>query len=91
MGGRGRLISEFKASLVYRVSSKTASAIQRNPVLENKNKKQNKQQQQQNKQQQQQKNPNIQQATLVFSQWDYFKIYSVQKKKLDLIQHLQNK
>jgi hypothetical protein len=29
---RGRQISEFKASLVYRVSSRTASDIQRNPV-----------------------------------------------------------
>jgi hypothetical protein len=33
LGGRGRQISEFKASLVYRVSSRTARAIQRNPVL----------------------------------------------------------
>jgi hypothetical protein len=32
LGGRGRWISEFKASLVYRVSSRTARAIQRNPV-----------------------------------------------------------
>ena len=31
-GGRGRLISEFEASLVYKVSSKTARATQRNPV-----------------------------------------------------------
>jgi hypothetical protein len=31
-GGRGRWISEFKASLVYKVSSRTARAIQRNPV-----------------------------------------------------------
>jgi hypothetical protein len=30
--GRGRQISEFKASLVYKVSSRTARAIQRNPV-----------------------------------------------------------
>jgi hypothetical protein len=30
--GRGRRISEFKASLVYRVSSRTARATQRNPV-----------------------------------------------------------
>jgi hypothetical protein len=36
LGGRGRWISEFEASLVYRVSSRTARAIQRNPVLENK-------------------------------------------------------
>jgi hypothetical protein len=32
LGGRGRWISEFEASLVYKVSSKTARAIQRNPV-----------------------------------------------------------
>ena len=29
---RGRQISEFKASLVYRVSSRTARATQRDPV-----------------------------------------------------------
>jgi hypothetical protein len=29
---RGRQISEFEASLVYRVSSRTARATQRNPV-----------------------------------------------------------
>jgi hypothetical protein len=33
LGGRGRWISEFEASMVYRVSSRTARAIQRNPVL----------------------------------------------------------
>jgi hypothetical protein len=38
LGGRGRLISEFKASLFYKVSSRTARAIQRNPVSKNKNK-----------------------------------------------------
>ena len=43
LGGRGRQISEFEASLVYRVSSRTARAIQRNPVWKKKNKtKQNK-------------------------------------------------
>jgi hypothetical protein len=35
LGSRGRQISEFEASLVYRVSSRTARAIQRNPVLKN--------------------------------------------------------
>jgi hypothetical protein len=40
-GNRGRWISEFEASLVYKVSSRTASAAQRNPVSK-KNKKQNK-------------------------------------------------
>jgi hypothetical protein len=36
-GSRGRQISEFEASLVYKVSSRTARAIQRNPVSKNKN------------------------------------------------------
>jgi hypothetical protein len=33
LGGRGRQISEFEDSLVYKVSSRTARATQRNPVL----------------------------------------------------------
>jgi hypothetical protein len=37
--GRGRQISEFEASLVYKVSSRTARAIQRNPVSKNKKQK----------------------------------------------------
>jgi hypothetical protein len=32
LGGRGRQISEFKASVVYKVSFRKAGAIQRNPV-----------------------------------------------------------
>ena len=32
LGGRGRRISEFEVSLVYRVNSRTTRAIQRNPV-----------------------------------------------------------
>jgi hypothetical protein len=36
LGGRGRSISEFEASLVYKVSSRTARATKRNPVLKNK-------------------------------------------------------
>jgi hypothetical protein len=47
MGGRGRWISEFEASLVYRVSSRTARATQRNPV--SKNRKKQEQQKQTNK------------------------------------------
>jgi hypothetical protein len=39
-GGRGRQISEFEASLVCKVSSRTARAIQRNPVSKNKTKNQ---------------------------------------------------
>jgi hypothetical protein len=40
LGGRDRRISEFKASLVYRVSSRTARATQRNPVSKQKTNKQ---------------------------------------------------
>jgi hypothetical protein len=39
LGGRGRWISEFEASLVYRVSSRTPRATQRNPVSKNQKKK----------------------------------------------------
>jgi hypothetical protein len=49
LGGRGRWISEFEASLVYRVSSRTARATQRNRVLKNKTK-QNKTKQNKTKQ-----------------------------------------
>jgi hypothetical protein len=31
LGGKGRQISEFEDSLVYKVSSRTARAIHRNP------------------------------------------------------------
>jgi hypothetical protein len=40
--GRGRQISEFEASLVYRVSSRTARATQGNPVSKNQEKKKKK-------------------------------------------------
>jgi hypothetical protein len=33
LGDRGRQISEFEASLVYRVSSRTARGTWKNPVL----------------------------------------------------------
>jgi hypothetical protein len=36
LGGRGRRISEFEASLVYKVSSRIARTIQRNPVSKKK-------------------------------------------------------
>ena len=36
LGRQSRQISEFEAILVYKVSSRTARAIQRNPVLKNK-------------------------------------------------------
>jgi hypothetical protein len=38
LGGSGRWISEFEANLVYKVSSRTARATQRNPVLKKKKK-----------------------------------------------------
>jgi hypothetical protein len=53
LGGRGRRISEFEDSLVYKLSSRTARAIQRNPISKNKIK-QNKTKQ---KQKQKPKNP----------------------------------
>jgi hypothetical protein len=43
LGGRDRWISEFEGSLVYRVSSRTARAIQRNPVSKIQKKQTNKQ------------------------------------------------
>jgi hypothetical protein len=39
LGGRGWQITEFEASLVYKVSSRIARATQRNPVLKNQKKK----------------------------------------------------
>jgi hypothetical protein len=53
LGGKGRQISEFEASLVYKVSSRTASATQRNPASKTKQNK--KKQRNKTKQQQQQK------------------------------------
>jgi hypothetical protein len=42
LGGRGKRISEFEASLVYRVSSRIARTTQRNPVSKNQKKKKKK-------------------------------------------------
>jgi hypothetical protein len=42
LGGRGKRISEFKASLVYRVSSRTFRATQKNPVSKKQTNKQTK-------------------------------------------------
>jgi hypothetical protein len=39
LGGRGRRISEFEASLVYRVSSRTARATHRETLSQKKEKK----------------------------------------------------
>jgi hypothetical protein len=46
--GRGRWISEFEVSVVYRESSRTAMAIQRNPVSKNQKKKKKKKKNKQN-------------------------------------------
>jgi hypothetical protein len=54
LGGRGRRTSEFEASLVYKVSSRTAKAIQRNPVSKKQKQKQ-KQKQNKNKNKKKQK------------------------------------
>jgi hypothetical protein len=60
LGGRGRRISKFKARLVYRVSSRTARATQRNPVSKKKKKKKSKKPQ--NKQTDKKKNQNKKKA-----------------------------
>jgi hypothetical protein len=50
LGDRGRQISEFEASLVYKGSSRTARAVQRNPVSKKQtNKKPNQNKPKQNK------------------------------------------
>jgi hypothetical protein len=59
-------ISEFEASLVYKVSSRTARAVQRNPVSKNKNKKQ-KTNKQTNKQ-----NLDFELVSLLFIIWRVF-------------------
>jgi hypothetical protein len=59
LGGRDRQNFEFKARLVYRVSSRTGRATQRNPVSKNKNKKPKP------KQQQQQQNPSKKEETRI--------------------------
>jgi hypothetical protein len=48
LGGRVRRISEFEASLIYKMSSRTPRTIQKNPVSKNKqtNKQTNKKQKQ---------------------------------------------
>jgi hypothetical protein len=38
LGGRGRQVSEFEASLVYRVSSRTARGYTERPCLKKQNK-----------------------------------------------------
>jgi hypothetical protein len=42
LGGRGRQISEFEASLVYKVSFRKTRATRRNPVLKKQKRKEEK-------------------------------------------------
>jgi hypothetical protein len=59
LGGRGRRIFEFQASLVYKVSSRRARDTQRNPISKNKqtkNKQTNKNKQTKNKKKKERKN-----------------------------------
>jgi hypothetical protein len=49
LGGRDKQISEFEASLVYRMSSRTARDTQRNPVLKKKNHKEERKKERKNK------------------------------------------
>ena len=63
--GRGRWISEFEANLVYRGSSWTAKATQRNPVSKKKNKKTKKQKNKKTKNQKSKNTPQNQYLTLV--------------------------
>jgi hypothetical protein len=55
IGRQGRWISEFEASLLYRVSSMTSRAIQRNLVLEKKKKRKEKKRKEKKKKKQQMK------------------------------------
>jgi hypothetical protein len=59
LGGRGRWISEFKASLVYKVSSRTVRTTQRNPVSKQNKTKQNKTKQNKTQNPQKTKNTNL--------------------------------
>jgi hypothetical protein len=61
LGGRGRRISEFKASLVYKVSSRTARGTQRNLVSKNQKKKKKKTKTKKNKKTQKTNKKNQQQ------------------------------
>jgi hypothetical protein len=68
-GGRGRRISEFEASLVYRVSSRAVRAKQRNPVMEKKTKQQQKNPKKTKNKTKKQKNPKEKQTAFLFEVW----------------------
>ena len=67
MGGRGRWISEFEANLVNKVSSRTARAIQRNPVSKNK---QNKTKQNKKKEKKKKKERERRETNIVYIMWN---------------------
>jgi hypothetical protein len=70
LGGRGRQIFEFETSLVYRVSSRTARATQRNPVSkkQKQNKKTNKTKQNKKTNKQTKKKTSLNLPTPIFAQ-----------------------
>jgi hypothetical protein len=73
LGGKGRQISEFNTSLVYRVSSRTARATQRNPVskkTKTKKTKTKKIQKQTNKQTKQQPKTTLVISTSILKDWN---------------------
>jgi hypothetical protein len=67
LGGRGRQISEFETSLVYRVSSRIARAIQRNLVYKKKKNKKKKNKTKQNKTKQTNKQKKAKQKSNFYS------------------------
>jgi hypothetical protein len=77
LGGRGRWISEFETSLLYKVRSRTARATQRNPVSKNNKTKQNKTKQNKTKTtatKHKTKNKNV--SILIFTSSSIFKFQS---------------
>jgi hypothetical protein len=77
LGGRGRWISEFEASLVYRVSSRTARATQRNPVLKIKTKQNKTKTQKQNKTNKQKKRKEKEKKDLNLYVYGIFYVYKM--------------
>jgi hypothetical protein len=81
LGGRGRQISEFEASLVYKVSSRTARAIQRNPDSKKKKKtKTNKQQQNNNNLKKQKNQPNKKIILALLESWRWRMACNIQSR-----------
>jgi hypothetical protein len=73
LGGRDRQISEVEASLVYRVSSRTARATQRNPILKKKRKKKKRKEKKKRKRKRKKEKKTwsfLLQTTFIFIFWD---------------------